>query len=101
MAKQQPNRRGQVVDAVRSGSVMAGLSLLLILPAAFLIREGVLPESSTQLSALACAGVSALILECAIFGKRRAGYAYVPHLLFQWNVPLSFFFHGIKLLISL
>lgn len=78
MAKQQPNRRGQVVDAVRSGSVMAGLSLLLILPAAFLIREGVLPESSTQLSALACAGVSALILECAIFGKRRAGYAYVP-----------------------
>ena len=39
MTKQQPNRRGQVVSAVQSGSVMAGLSLLLILPAALLIRN--------------------------------------------------------------
>ena len=42
MVKQQPNRKGQAADAVRSGSVMAGASLLLALPAALLIREGVL-----------------------------------------------------------
>ena len=40
MVKQQPNRKGQAADAVRSGSVMAGASLLLALPAALLIREG-------------------------------------------------------------
>ena len=37
MVKQQPNRKGQAADAVRSGSVMAGASLLLALPAALLI----------------------------------------------------------------
>ena len=36
MVKQQPNRKGQAADAVRSGSVMAGASLLLALPAALL-----------------------------------------------------------------
>ena len=55
MVKQQPNRKGQAADAVRSGSVMAGASLLLALPAALLIREGVLPETSMQLTALVCA----------------------------------------------
>ncbi len=78
MVKQQPNRRGQVIDAVRSGSVMAGLSLLLVFPAALLIREGVLPENSVQHSALACAGLAALVSECFFFAKRRGGYAYIP-----------------------
>lgn len=57
---------------------MAGLSLLLALPAALLIRDGVLPEISVQYSALACAGIAALVSECVLFGKRRAGYAYIP-----------------------
>ena len=70
MVKQQPNRKGQAADAVRSGSVMAGASLLLALPAALLIREGVLPETSVQLAAL--------LSECLCFGKRRGGYAYIP-----------------------
>ncbi len=78
MVKQQPNRRGQVIDAVRSGSVMAGGSLLLLFPAALLIREGVLPEGSTYLSALACAGLAALISECVFYSRRRLGYAYIP-----------------------
>ena len=78
MAKQQPNRRGQLVDAVRSGSLMAGLSLLLAFPAALLIREGMMPETSEQVSAFACAGLAALVSECVLFGKRRAGYAYIP-----------------------
>ena len=71
MVKQQPNRKGQAADAVRSGSVMAGASLLLI-------REGVLPETSVQLTALVCAGIAALLSECLCFGKRRGGYAYIP-----------------------
>ena len=75
MVKQQPNRKGQAADAVRSGSVMAGASLLLALPAALLIREGVLPETSVQLTALVCAGLAALLSECLCFGKRRGGYA--------------------------
>ena len=74
MVKQQPNRKGQAADAVRSGSVMAGASLLL----ALLIREGVLPETSVQLTALVCAGLAALLSECLFFGKRRGGYAYIP-----------------------
>ena len=78
MVKQQPNRKGQAADAVRSGSVMAGASLLLALPAALLIREGVLPETSVQLTALVCAGIAALLSECLCFGKRRGGYAYIP-----------------------
>lgn len=78
MTKQQPNRRGQVVSAVQSGSVMAGLSLLLILPAALLIRNGVLPENSVSLSAFACSALAALVSECAFFSKRRGGYAYIP-----------------------
>ena len=78
MVKQQPNRKGQAADAVRSGSVMAGASLLLALPAALLIREGVLPETSVQLTALVCAGLAALLSECLCFGKRRGGYAYIP-----------------------
>lgn len=78
MVKQQPSRREQIADAVRSGSIMAGLSLLLALPAALLIRDGVLPEISVQYSALACAGIAALVSECVLFGKRRAGYAYIP-----------------------
>lgn len=78
MVKQQPSRREQIADAVRSGSIMAGLSLLLALPAALLIRNGVLPEISVQYSALACAGIAALVSECVLFGKRRAGYAYIP-----------------------
>ena len=78
MVKQQSGRRGQTVDAVRSGSLMAGLSLLLALPAALLIREGVLPETSAQAAALGCAGLAALVSECMLFGKRRAGYAYIP-----------------------
>lgn len=78
MVKQQPSRREQITDAVRSGSIMAGLSLLLALPAALLIRDGVLPEISVQYSALACAGIAALVSECVLFGKRRAGYAYIP-----------------------
>ncbi len=57
---------------------MAGLSLLLVLPAALLIREGVLPETSVQYSAQACAGIAAIVSECVFFGKRRAGYAYIP-----------------------
>ena len=78
MVKQQPSRREQIADAVRSGSIMAGLSLLLALPAALLIRDGVLPEISVQYSALACAGIAALVSECVLFGKKRAGYAYIP-----------------------
>lgn len=78
MVKQQPSRRGQIADAVRSGSVMAGAALLLALPAAMLIREGVLPESSAQISALGCAGLAALVSELVFFAKRRAGYAYIP-----------------------
>ena len=78
MVKQQPSRREQIADAVRSGSIMAGLSLLLALPAALLIRNGVLPEISVQYSALACAGIAALVSECVLFGKKRAGYAYIP-----------------------
>ena len=78
MAKQQPNRRGQTVDAVRSGSLMAGLSLLLAFPAALLIREGMMPETSEQIYALVCAGLAALVSECVLFGKRRAGYVYIP-----------------------
>ena len=70
MVKQQPNRKGQAADAVRSGRVMAG--------AALLIREGVLPETSVQLTALVCAGLAALLSECLCFGKRRGGYAYIP-----------------------
>ncbi len=66
------------MDAVRSGSIMAGLSLLLILPAALLIREGALPENSVYLSSLICAGLAALASECAFFSKRRGGYAYIP-----------------------
>lgn len=77
MVKQQPNRKGQAADAVRSGSVMAGASLLLA-PAALLIREGVLPETSVQLTALVCAGLAALLSECLCFGRRRGGYAYIP-----------------------
>ena len=73
MVKQQPNRKGRAADAVRSGSVMAGASLLLALPAALLIREGVLPETSVQLTALVCAGIAALLSECLCFGKRRGG----------------------------
>ena len=78
MVKQQPNRRGQVIDAIRSGSVMAGGSLLLAFPAALLIREGVLPENPVQLYALACAGLAALVSECFFFAGRRGGYAYIP-----------------------
>lgn len=78
MVKQQLNRKGQAADAVRSGSVMAGASLLLALPAALLIREGVLPETSVQLTALVCAGLAALLSECLCFGKRRGGYVYIP-----------------------
>ena len=78
MAKQQPNRRGQMIDAIRSGSLMAGLSLLFAFPAALLIRDGILPETSEQISALVCAGIAALISECVLFGKKRAGYAYIP-----------------------
>lgn len=66
------------MSAVQSGSVMAGLSLLLILPAALLIRDGVLPENSVSLSALACSALAALLSECLCFGKRRGGYAYIP-----------------------
>lgn len=47
-------------------------------PAALLIREGVLPETSVQLTALVCAGLAALLSECLCFGKRRGGYAYIP-----------------------
>ena len=46
--------------------------------AALLIREGVLPETSVQLTALVCAGLAALLSECLCFGKRRGGYAYIP-----------------------
>ena len=66
------------MSAVQSGSVMAGLSLLLILPAALLIRDGVLPENSVSLSAFACSALAALVSECAFFSKRRGGYAYIP-----------------------
>ena len=78
MAKQQPNRRGQMIDVIRSGSLMAGLSLLFAFPAALLIRDGILPETSEQISALVCAGLAALVSECVLFGKKRAGYAYIP-----------------------
>lgn len=78
MVKQQPNRKEQAADAVRSGSVMAGASFLLALPAALLIREGLLPETSVQLTALVCAGFAALLSEVLCFGKRRGGYAYIP-----------------------
>ena len=78
MAKQQPNRRGQMIDAIRSGSLMAGLSLLFAFPAALLIRDGILPETSEQISALVCAGLAALVSECVLFGKKRGGYAYIP-----------------------
>lgn len=78
MVKQQPNRKGQIADAVRSGSVMAGAALLLALPAALLIREGVLPETSVEFAALASAALAALLSECLYFGKRRGGYVYIP-----------------------
>ena len=70
MVKQQPNRKGQAADAVRSGSVMAGASLLLALPAALLIREGVLPETSVQLTALVCAGLAGRV---CVYPAFRAG----------------------------
>ena len=78
MAEQQPNRRGQMIDVIRSGSLMAGLSLLFAFPAALLIRDGILPETSEQISALVCAGLAALVSECMLFGKRRAEYVYIP-----------------------
>ena len=77
MVKQQPNRKGQAADAVRSGSVMAGASLLLAHPAALLIREGVLPETSVQRTALVCAGRVSLFREAkgrvCVYPAFRAG----------------------------
>ena len=78
MGKQQPDRRGQLVDAFRSGSVMAGAVLLLLLPAAMLIQNGVFPEKSLQLAALLCAGLSGFLTELFVFGKRRNGYMFLP-----------------------
>lgn len=78
MTNKQPSRREQALDALRSGGVMAGLSLALAFPAALLILEGVLPETSIRLSAYVCAGASALVSELLIYGKRRSGYVYIP-----------------------
>lgn len=78
MVKQQPNRKGQAADAVRSEALWQERRFCLRFPAALLIREGVLPETSMQLTALVCAGLAALLSEVLCFGKRRGGYAYIP-----------------------
>ena len=77
MVKQQPNRKGQAADAVRSGSVMAGASLLLALPAALLIREGVLPETSVQLTSLVCAGLAALLKTLCVMTAMMTGVYFI------------------------
>lgn len=67
----------QLADAFRSGSITAGAALVLLFPAAFLIRAEVLPENTVGISALAAACVSAVLTEAFIFGKRRSGYIYI------------------------
>ena len=75
MVKQQPSRKAQLFDAIRSGCAAAGLTLLLLLPAAMLIHGEILPESG---GAPAAACISAVLTEALFFAGRRAGYIFVP-----------------------
>ena len=78
MSKQKPGRKEQLIDAVRSGSIMAFASLFLLFPAALLIGQGIMPENKAPLSAIVAAFLSALLTELCVFGKRREGYIYLP-----------------------
>lgn len=78
MVKQQPSRKGQLLDAIRSGCAAAGLTLLLLLPTAMLIHGEILPESGGMAAVPAAACVSAVMTEVLFFAKRRAGYIFVP-----------------------
>ena len=78
MVKQQPSRKAQLLDALRSGSAVAGLTLLLLLPAALLIRDEVFPERGAEAAVQAAACISAMLTEAIFFAGRRAGYIFVP-----------------------
>ena len=78
MVKQQPSRKAQLFDAIRSGCAAAGLTLLLLLPAALLIHGEILPESGGAAAVPAAACISAVLTEALFFAKRRSGYIFVP-----------------------